>query len=451
MSEVVPLPSFGEVFFDARGQDRVLRVTWHDGTLVLSLWRGEMCTASFRMPMDDVGRLIDTLDDGYTEADVPDQDAGTGPFPRQAPDQDGYAAGREGYPPHAAPLQEHGQEQAREARGRDAYPAQDPYTAPDPYATQAQDAYPAHDPYAAQVRDAYGAPAQDAYPVQDAYPAPDPYAVPARDAYPAQAADPYAAPAQDAYAAQAQDGYATPPDGYAAGLPGQAADGYAPRDPYTADDPYAAPQHSYGQAQDGYGAAHDAYARGENGYAAPDTHRGHEAGYPEQPARGDYRGGYQGTYEGDYQGDYEYPDFPGTGQYARPPVPPPAPAADAHPAPAALGPNDVLVARGTPTQDRLVASSATQTGPLADPRQQPPAVDPNDPLGLGAVRPYVNEPPLYHTGERLRPDQWPADQAPGPHTEHERPGRRRSGRATGESQAQWPDDGQETWEDARGW
>ncbi len=64
MSEVVPLPSFGEVFFDARGQDRVLRVTWHEGTLVLSLWRGEMCTASFRMPMADVDRLIDTLDEG---------------------------------------------------------------------------------------------------------------------------------------------------------------------------------------------------------------------------------------------------------------------------------------------------------------------------------------------------------------------------------------------------
>ncbi|MFI6496310.1 hypothetical protein [Nonomuraea typhae] len=68
MSEVVPLPSFGEVFFDARGQERCLRVTWHEGTLVLSLWRGEMCTASFRMPMDDVGRLLDTLDEGFAEA-----------------------------------------------------------------------------------------------------------------------------------------------------------------------------------------------------------------------------------------------------------------------------------------------------------------------------------------------------------------------------------------------
>ena len=43
-------------------------MTWHEGTLVLSLWRGEMCTASFLMPLEDVGRLIDTLDEGYAEA-----------------------------------------------------------------------------------------------------------------------------------------------------------------------------------------------------------------------------------------------------------------------------------------------------------------------------------------------------------------------------------------------
>ncbi|MGP3956620.1 hypothetical protein ACTWPT_11520 [Nonomuraea sp. 3N208] len=86
MSEVVPLPSFGEVFFDARGQERCLRVTWHEGTLVLSLWRGEMCTASFRMPMEDVGRLLDTLDGGYAEATgeqpaVPAHDPGTEVMP----------------------------------------------------------------------------------------------------------------------------------------------------------------------------------------------------------------------------------------------------------------------------------------------------------------------------------------------------------------------------------
>ncbi|WP_283132758.1 hypothetical protein [Rhizohabitans arisaemae] len=68
MSEVVPLPSFGEVFFDARGQERVLRVTWHAGTLVLSLWRGEICSASFRMPLGDVERLLENLDAGLADA-----------------------------------------------------------------------------------------------------------------------------------------------------------------------------------------------------------------------------------------------------------------------------------------------------------------------------------------------------------------------------------------------
>ena len=66
---------------------------------MLSLWRGEMCTGSFRMPMDDVGRLLDTLDDGFAEATgeqpaVPAHDPagtevipGTGQYqrPHQAP------------------------------------------------------------------------------------------------------------------------------------------------------------------------------------------------------------------------------------------------------------------------------------------------------------------------------------------------------------------------------
>ncbi|GII92227.1 hypothetical protein [Sinosporangium siamense] len=84
------MPSFGEVFFDARGQERVLRVTWHEGTLVLSLWRGEMCTASFRMPLEDVDRLLDTLDEGYAEvAGVP---------PEEEQGDDGYGDSGGGYP-----------------------------------------------------------------------------------------------------------------------------------------------------------------------------------------------------------------------------------------------------------------------------------------------------------------------------------------------------------------
>ncbi|GAA0999386.1 hypothetical protein GCM10009555_100300 [Acrocarpospora macrocephala] len=111
MSEVVPLPSFGEVFFDARGQDRVLRVTWHEGTLVLSLWRGEMCTASFRMPMDDVGRLLETLDVGFAEAggtlEAPHTTVvdGTGPFPQ--PELEDYpGTGQYTRPPAPGPYEQ---------------------------------------------------------------------------------------------------------------------------------------------------------------------------------------------------------------------------------------------------------------------------------------------------------------------------------------------------------
>lgn len=427
MSEVVPLPSFGEVFFDARGQDRVLRVTWHDGTLVLSLWRGEMCTASFRMPMNDVGRLIDTLDEGFTEASGHEQDAGTGPFPQAGPpDQDGYPA-REAYAAHAGGPQEQ---------------VQDPYAAPaqDPYATQV------HDPYATQVQDAYAA-APDAYAghgqAAEGYGAHDPYATQegVRDPYLAQARDGYA-PAEHGYPGS-PDAYVQPAaaDAYAQPVPARPQAGYAHAEAGYAPDGYTDDYAADNYAPDGYGPVGDGYGQAGDGYGARERRRGRDD-FAEQPSRS----------------DYEYPDYPGTGQYARPPVPPPAPAPEAQPAPAALGPNDVLVARGTPTQDRLVASSVPQTGPQTAPRPapqagpipqtgaapQPAGVDPSDPLGLGAVRPYVNEAPLYTTGERLRPDQWPAGQDPDPHADPERRGGRRSS-------GQWPDEGADTWEDARGW
>ena len=46
-----PLPEVGSVFLDARGDDRALRVSWHSEAdlVVLSLWRDNVCTASFRL------------------------------------------------------------------------------------------------------------------------------------------------------------------------------------------------------------------------------------------------------------------------------------------------------------------------------------------------------------------------------------------------------------------
>lgn len=57
-------------FLDSRDNGRALRVTWHHepaphGPLVLlSLWRDELCVASFRLPIADVPALVEALRSG---------------------------------------------------------------------------------------------------------------------------------------------------------------------------------------------------------------------------------------------------------------------------------------------------------------------------------------------------------------------------------------------------
>jgi hypothetical protein len=57
------MPTFGDLFTDLRGEDRTLRVSYHPdrGAVVLSLWSGTTCRGSFRMPADDVDRLVALL------------------------------------------------------------------------------------------------------------------------------------------------------------------------------------------------------------------------------------------------------------------------------------------------------------------------------------------------------------------------------------------------------
>jgi hypothetical protein len=64
MGDVLPLPSLGDVFCDVRGDDRTMRVSLHPehGVVVVSLWTGRVCRGSFRMSIDDVGRLVRALD-----------------------------------------------------------------------------------------------------------------------------------------------------------------------------------------------------------------------------------------------------------------------------------------------------------------------------------------------------------------------------------------------------
>ena len=66
MSSVVHLPYGAETYADTRGDGRSMRVRWHteDDLVVLSLWRGPECTATFRLDAHQVHALIATLQAG---------------------------------------------------------------------------------------------------------------------------------------------------------------------------------------------------------------------------------------------------------------------------------------------------------------------------------------------------------------------------------------------------
>ena len=63
-------PRTGSIFLDPRGEDRSLRVTWHQESqlVVLSLWRDNVCAGTFRLAADEVPDLIALLRRGLDEA-----------------------------------------------------------------------------------------------------------------------------------------------------------------------------------------------------------------------------------------------------------------------------------------------------------------------------------------------------------------------------------------------
>ena len=62
-SDAAPLPRLGEVFFDVRGSARSMRLSWYADTdvAVFSIWQAGTCTGTFRLPMGELGRMIETL------------------------------------------------------------------------------------------------------------------------------------------------------------------------------------------------------------------------------------------------------------------------------------------------------------------------------------------------------------------------------------------------------
>ena len=79
-SDAAPLPRLGEVFFDVRGSSRSMRLSWYAdiGISVFSIWQGGTCTGTFRLPPEELPRLIDALQRGmYAD---PRDPRGTGGF-----------------------------------------------------------------------------------------------------------------------------------------------------------------------------------------------------------------------------------------------------------------------------------------------------------------------------------------------------------------------------------
>ena len=70
MSAARPQPVLGSIYLDARGDERALRVSWHSEAdlVVLSLWRDNLCAASFRLSVDEVPDLIELLRTGLDRA-----------------------------------------------------------------------------------------------------------------------------------------------------------------------------------------------------------------------------------------------------------------------------------------------------------------------------------------------------------------------------------------------
>jgi hypothetical protein len=392
MSEVVPLPSFGEVFFDARGQERVLRVTWHEGTLVLSLWRGEMCTASFRMPFQDVERLLDTLEEGFAEVGGQLSEGAEHPQePPQPPQPQGDYPEYPGTGQYVRPQQEGGPG-----------PHQ-PGAYPDAGAYPEQPGYPDAGAY-------QGGPYQEQGPYQDpgAYQDNRPYAETGHyDGGPYPESDPRMTPVSSVGPNDVLVARGNPP---------------AP-DKLVASGPAQPPQSPYGQP-DQYGQQPDPYAPFPGGPGQHAPQHGQHGPYG-PPAQHGAHGGHGGHAPHPQQGQHGQPGQPpmeSTDPYGMPPLEQPGGYGKQPPA---VDPADPLgLGQVGNRQNRQPAGdyqpSDYQPAPdyQAPPDyQQAPYQQQVDPL---APRPYMPE-NMYSTGERLRRPDEPQQQPPmGDDREHRR-------------------------------
>jgi hypothetical protein len=71
VGELDLLGTVDQWFADPRSPSRRMRVRWHDEQrlVVLSLWHGSECTATFRLATAEAARLISALAEGLVELD----------------------------------------------------------------------------------------------------------------------------------------------------------------------------------------------------------------------------------------------------------------------------------------------------------------------------------------------------------------------------------------------
>jgi hypothetical protein len=65
-------------FTDARDDGRRMELSWHsdEALVIVSLWHGSMCRATFRMPVEQAPALIETLADALGDAVQPRSSVG---------------------------------------------------------------------------------------------------------------------------------------------------------------------------------------------------------------------------------------------------------------------------------------------------------------------------------------------------------------------------------------
>jgi hypothetical protein len=336
-----------------------MRLSWYadTGVAVFSIWQGGTCTGTFRLPMDDLARMIESLHRGPQGQRAGRRDA-PGEAGRDVPGRPANGAGR-------GPDEGQATMAMRMPAGSGAPAGQRPDAPrPDvqrPGGPRPEPGYPAGGPADYGTGPERGG--SGSYPIDPLDPAYDPL----NPAYPVPAARYPDEPATGSYRRPAQEHRP------AAGYP--ADPGYT-GSPATGDyrHPEAAGYHDLPATGDYRGGQSGSHRRGpgefpgdprgpryggnpaEAGYQDEDDHGGyHDAGYPDVPGTGDYRTVQSGSHRrpaGGYPGD---PSFhPYSGQAGNADYPGEAPADDSGAYPA--GPDYGEGAEWDDTADHSVES-----------------------------------------------------------------------------------------------